>query len=96
MHYKKQLKRLHQVRKQVSQHRDLLRAMCLEGLIAVTFHTTTRQLSLPNEQGVADEAARNYDSSLSKRRREHKEDAAGVRQQWDDHKEMRDTQRKAA
>lgn len=91
MHYKKQLKRLYQVRKQVGQQRDLLRAMRLEGFTAVTFHTTTRQLTLHNEHGAANEAADNYDEGLSIRRQELKAQASEVRQLWveDERKEAK-------
>lgn len=82
MHYKKQLKRLHLTHKLVGQQRDLLRTMRLEGFTSVTFHTTTRQLTLSNEEGAANEAAGVYDEWWSKRRKELKAQAHEVDQQW--------------
>lgn len=46
-YYRKQLKRLARVRKLLNKKRNQLREMDEEGITHVTFHTTTRTLSLP-------------------------------------------------
>lgn len=81
MHYKKQLKRLRLAHKLVGKQRDLLRALELEGITAVTFHTTTQQLRLPTTGSLTAEAVELYDTYLTQRRKDLKTEVGQVRTQ---------------
>lgn len=83
-YYKKQLKRLARGRKLLNKKRNQLREMYDEGITYITFHTTTRSLSLPFDSEAAGACATAYHEVLSTQRKTLKQEGYEVQRQWQD------------
>lgn len=80
--YKKQLKRVAATRKLIKAQRSTLRDLSMEGFTQVTFHTSTRSITLPFAADVTQEASTGYGMFLSERIKELKEEASEIREWW--------------
>lgn len=81
-YYRKHLKRLAKGRKLLNQKRTQLREMDDEGITHVTFHTTTRSLSLPFDAEATGACTTAYHEVLSNQRKALKRESYEVQQQW--------------
>lgn len=80
--YKKQLKRIATTRKLFKAQQSTLRDLAMEGFTQVTFHTSTRSITLPFADGATHEASTAYAQFLSEKRQDLKKEAAEVLERW--------------
>jgi hypothetical protein len=81
-YYKEQLKRCKATRKLFKAQRRTLHALAMEGFTHVTFHTSTRSITLPFADGVTNEASSGYVQFLGDRIDDVNREADQVKEQW--------------
>lgn len=81
-YYKKQLKRCKSTRKLFKAQRRTLHELAMEGFTHVTFHTSTRSITLPFADGVTNEASSGYVQFLGDRIDDVNREAGQVKEQW--------------
>ena len=89
MWYSKQLRKVRRARKVARTQQHQLLNLELEGLVALTLHSTTRKLTVPIEQTAGVQVIDLLGQGLRKRRQVLKEEARQLRQDWQESEALR-------
>ena len=89
MWYSKQLRQVRRVRKEARAQQHQLLALELEGLVALTLHSTTRTLTVPIERTAGVQVIDLLGQALRERRQVLKKEARQPRQDWQESETLR-------
>jgi hypothetical protein len=95
MWYSKQLRLVRWARKVVKAQQYELLALELEGITAITLHTTIHRLTVPVEREAGGQLVDTLREAMRDRRRVLQTEARQLRQDWQESKALRDQQRES-
>jgi hypothetical protein len=95
MWYSKQLRLVRWARKLAKAQQYEMLALELEGITAITLHTTTHRLTVPIKPETGGQLVDTLREALRDRRQTLQTEARQLRQDWEESKALRDQQRES-
>jgi hypothetical protein len=95
MWYSKQLRLVRWARKVAKAQQYEMLALELEGITAITLHTTTHTLTVPIKRETGGQLVDTLREALRDRRRVLQTEARQLRQDWEESKTLRDRQQES-